>query len=331
MRRFVVATCMLLLLTLSGSLTLGAPGTTVLSLAASDAATSPTGDAAAKFAELLKAKTDGRLSIKFYPASQLGNEVSMIEGARMGSIDMIVLANMWLTQMEPDYSIMSLAFVFEDEAHLRRFIDSPINHALVDRVIKTNGVHIVAQNWFRTPHQIFTKRPIRTIEDLKNFKMRVPSVQIMEDYWRALGASPTRVDWGEVYFALRQGIVDGVEAPVDHAFSMKFHDVVKYCTELSTLRSYAFVGINERKFRSLSPDLQKALVEAAVEAGEYHAQSVNEKAIAVEDEMKAAGVTFLKVEVSPFAAKMDPLAYRQEAANAWSKGLYDAIQAMKRK
>lgn len=282
-----------------------------------------------RMAEQVEKESDGRLKIEVYPASQLGDAVSQIEGVMMGSLDMFCDAGEWCSQFVKDWNVMALTFVFDDEAHLRNFLGGPVNGAIEEQLRAERGVRVVANNWIRAPRVITSRKPILKLEDLQGLKMRVPEIKMYLESWQALGTKPTMVAWSEVYLALRQGIVEAAEGPLDTMYTMKFYEVGPHITLTYHLMSNMNVLINDRKFKSLPADLQEILIKAANDAGDWFSATVREMSVEYVEKMKEGGAQFYEVDIAPFKAKMPALAAKMEEEGIWSKGLYEQVQALR--
>lgn len=281
-----------------------------------------------KMAELAKEKSGGTLEIEVFPASQLGDAISQMEAVFMGSQDMFVDAQSWISQFVPDKQVESLFFAFNSEEHFRAYLNSDINKELEQKLVDEHGARVIANNWLRAPRVMLSKKPIKSLEDMQGLKMRVPEIQTYLESVQALGAKPTQIPWGEVYLALTQGLVEACEGPLDAVYSMKFYEGAPHITMTNHIRDGLAVIINEKKFQSLSEKQQKALVEAAQEAGDWYTQQVKAKLDTVVEKMKAEGTKFYEIDTAPFVEIMMKTAEKLENQGMWRKGLFAEIQEL---
>src|SRR5690606_19759122 len=133
--------------------------------------------------------------------------------------------------------------------------------------------------------------PIEKPSDLTGVKLRLPKNQVMLDTYTALGATPTAIDWGELYGALQQGVADGLEGPPAGMIDMKFTDFLKYYSYVPVFHGLAVILVNDRWFNKLTPEQQKAVLQAGKEAGEYQRQLSAENHKTALDRMRQLGVT----------------------------------------
>ncbi len=300
-----------------------------LKLAGPTAIGTPTTKAGEKFVELVEAKSAGQLKVKYYPANQLGGTVAQIEAMQSGNIEMAQDALEWLGRYVKDFNIFGFSFVFRDGNHLETFISGPESEHMRKRMIDEWGIRILAANQVKAPRVLLSKRPVRSLDDVRGLKIRVPDIESYVECWRALGASPTKVAWGETYLALRQGVVDACEAPLDSVYGMKFYEPARYITLTNHLYTSLGIFINEKHYKKLPPEFQRILVEAAYEAGKFCKQIISEELDGHKAKMMKEGVTFIEVDRTPFRNRIITLASEMEKKGFWSPGLFGRIQGMK--
>jgi tripartite ATP-independent transporter DctP family solute receptor len=222
-----------------------------------------------KFAELVKAKTNGQLEIAVYPAGQLGNDSQILQGARMGSIDIAMTGNPFHTTFEPSLNVIDLPFLFKDFAHAYRVLDGPIGKELLSRLEKHNlkGLGFMEIGFRNLTN---SKRPVKEASDMNGLKIRVTPNPAHVAAFKLLGAIPTPMPFTEVYMALKTGAVDGQENPTTLIHGQKFYEVQKYMSITMHAYTVSEVSMNLKKFQSLSPTHQKVLLDALLEAAIYH-------------------------------------------------------------
>jgi tripartite ATP-independent transporter DctP family solute receptor len=286
-------------------------------------------EAMKKMSEIVKEKTGGTIEIQVFPAGQLGNATSQVEAVGIGSQDMFVDAGSFVATFVPDKIAETMFFVFENEEHYKKYLASDLNKGMEDEFRKKQGIKIIANNWLRVPRSVSSKKKINSIDDMEGLKMRVPDIKSYLESVMALGAKPTQIAWGETYLALKQGVVDACESPMDSMYTMKFYEPTKYIVVTEHLRDNIVVMINDKKLSSLSDKQQQALVEAANEAGDWYSSKVKEKVSEYVELMKAEGTEFVDIDTTPMQQKVAEAAKKLEESGLWSKGLYDKIQDLK--
>lgn len=242
-----------------------AHGTITIKLAHASPATNDRLEASLQeFAKAVKEKTNGKIIVQTYPASQLGGEREELEGVQMGTIEMAALSTGPFPGIFPDIMVLDMPYLFFTREAAFKVLDGPVGQEILDRLLQNTGVRALAwgENGFR--HFTNNIRPILKPEDLKGLKIRTMENPAHMAIVRTLGGDPTPMAFGEVYTALAQKTVDGQENPISLIVSMRFHEVQKYCTLDGHVYNPYLLIINEKFFQSLDADSQKALKDAAL-------------------------------------------------------------------
>ncbi|MGI6433455.1 MAG: TRAP transporter substrate-binding protein [Sphaerochaetaceae bacterium] len=288
----------------------------------------PSTKALYKMAEIAKERSNGTLILQIFPASQLGNATNQIEAVTMGSQEMFVDAG-WMGTFLQDKTIDAMWFIFEDANHYKNYINSELNKQFEEEFRKLKNIRIIASNWYRAPRSFSTKKPIKSTEDFKDLIIRIPDLTGYVESVSAIGAKSTQVAWGETYLALKQGVVDAAEGPIDNLYSMNFYEAGKFITVTNHLRDSMQVMINDKKFDSLSAEHQKILVDASLEAGDWYSAQINEVIEQSIQNMKQNGATVTPMDPDVLSDVRDMLIRRIESLDAsgkwWKSGLYAQI------
>jgi tripartite ATP-independent transporter DctP family solute receptor len=176
----------------------------------------------AKFAELVDQKTKGAVNVQVFPSSQLGNDRDMTEGMRLGSVDFALIAGV-LSNFEPRLGLLEIPYIFRDAEHMRKVLNGPIGDELASAVQKS-GIRVLGW-WERGPRELTSNKQVKSVADVKGMKIRVPEIPVSVDAWRAFGANPTPMAFGEVYTGLQQKVIDGQENPLAIISSAKLYEV----------------------------------------------------------------------------------------------------------
>lgn len=231
----------------------------------------PWGQAAEKWAELVKERSDGRITLKVYPNAQLvsGDQTREFSAMRSGLIDMAVGSTInWSTQV-PEVNLFSLPFLMPDNAAVDAITQGEAGKMVFDAIEK-RGVMPLAwgENGFREISN--SKEVINAPEDLKGLKIRVVGSPLFLDTFNALGANPTQMSWTDALPALTTGAVDGQENPLavyDVARADRANQ--KYLTLWHYMNDPLIFGVSQRVWSTLSPEDQALLKEAAIDAGQW--------------------------------------------------------------
>ena len=260
--------------------------------------------------KILPEKTKGRIKLEVYTSNQLAKgEGAHLEAAQLGSIDIVGIGSAPIGGMfEPAYQALDLPFLWASREQVWKVMDGPIGQELLKKM-EAKGVRAFcfAGGWgFR--NMMSNKRPIFTPDDMKGQTIRVQESPTYIALMKALGANPVPMPYVEVYLAMKQGTVDGMELPSFTVTTDKFHEVTKYYS--LTRHSYPPIAyfMNLKKYQALPADLRQAVDESMKMTCENHRRHEVEKEKTDFDIMKKAGVQINEVkDIKAFQALMKPV------------------------
>lgn len=220
-----------------------------------------------KFAELVSEASDGNVTISVFPNDQLasGNATKGIEMIAGGGVDLAAYATCVLAVVDKQLSVATIPWIFDNYQEARTIIDETGSKYYEERLAQKGMTYLGSfHNGFR---QITNSRhEVRTPEDVKGLKIRVPGGQVYMDFFRTLGADPVAMSWSEVFTAIQQGTIDGQENGVSITDSAKMDEIQDYMTLWNyTYENDLFIA-NTRVWESLEPKTQDLLLEKAQEA-----------------------------------------------------------------
>jgi len=248
-----------------------------------------------EFSKKVAARTNNAVQIDIFPSGQLGNDVKVLEGVRLGTIDMVLGGNPFFSSFAPEVNVLDLPYLFRDYEHVYKVVDGPVGTDLL-RAVEKNGMKLIGVVEIGFRNITNNKRPVKTPDDVKGLKVRTTPNPAHLAAWRMLGANPVPMPFTEVYLALKTGAVDGQENPVMLMHAMKFHEVQKYLSMTRHAYTAAHVVINLGKYQALTPDQQKAMHESVREAATWQRKFNRDREGQALAAMKAAGVV---VEENP--------------------------------
>ncbi|SHG08882.1 TRAP transporter substrate-binding protein [Vibrio gazogenes] len=252
------------------------------------------------FADMVDQKSNGRLNIDIYPNSQLGSERDVISGIQLGIVDM-TMSGETLQNWAPEAALLAVPYAIRDSEHMAKVANGKIGKEIEKQITERTGLVPIA--WFeRGARNLTSNKPVKEPADLKGLTIRVPNVPIFVSTWSALGAKPTPMAFSEVFTALQQGTVDGQENPLSLIKSASFFEVQKYVNKTEHVRSWIYVLIGKRQLEKLPADLQKILLDSAVEMQAYEHKLATEAETKLVDELKAKGMKFIDVDQDKFRA-----------------------------
>ncbi|AOY76090.1 TRAP transporter substrate-binding protein [Clostridium formicaceticum] len=233
--------------------------------------TSPVGQGLVKFKELVEEKTDGRYQIQIFHNGQLGAERDLVEGAQLGSIDMAIANQGPMTNFAPSLAAVDLPYLIRSYEHADNIFLGEIGKAFMEEIdaagLKTLGFW---ESGFRNLTN--SKQPVNSVADVKGLKIRTMENQAHQGLWRALGADPVPMSWGEAYTGMQQGALDGQENPLSVILQMNVAEVNKHLAMTEHVYASVVFIMSPNAWNSLSAEDQAIFGEAAYEAGLYQRQ-----------------------------------------------------------
>ena len=280
--------------------------------------TSTWGQAAKKFADEVKEKTNGRIEIQVVANEQLsgGNQAKGVEQLSTGATDISIHSNIIYSVLDPRFSVPSLPFLITSGEQADEKLAGEAGAAINDILLEKNIIGLgFGESGFREITN--NKQPITKLDDLKGMKIRVPGMKMYVDLFKSLGADPISMNFAEVFTSLQQGAIDGQENPLDVIDSNQIYTVQKYMSMWDYSYDMLILGFNKTKFESLSPEDQEIIRSAAKDAMAYQRELVRELAKEQLEKFKQSGVeiTELKdIDLDSFKTAVEPLyqGYEQE-------------------
>src|SRR6266481_4921032 len=228
----------------------------------------PTVAAVESMGKKLAEATQGRLSIQTYPSAQLGAEKETIEQTQIGAIQLLRVSAGTLGPIVDDINVVNMPFLFKNVAQAEKMMDGPVGQELLDKITANANAGLVALCWMNTgARSIYnSKKPIKSIDDVKGLKIRVIGNPIFIDMMNALGGNGVAMGYDQVFSALQTGVVDGAENnPPSYVFS-NHYTAAKYYTLTEHLIIPEVLVFSKRAWASLSGDDQNLIKKFAREA-----------------------------------------------------------------
>ncbi len=283
---------------------------TVLKFGSAAAPGNPMNDGALEFAKVAAAASKGQLKVEVFMNNQLARgEAAHLEGLQLGTIDVATSGSAPIGGIfEPSYQALDLPFFWASRDQVWKVMDGPIGQELL-RKMEAKGLKgfCFGGGWgFR--NMMSNKRPIHTADDIKGQTIRVQESPTYIGMMKALGANPVPMPFGELYLAMKQGTIDGMELPAFTVVSDKFNEVTKYYS--LTQHSYSpiayFMGM--RRYQALSAEQRQAVDEAARAACAAHRRRELEKDRIDLEALKNSGVQVNEVkDLKAFQDRMGPV------------------------
>jgi tripartite ATP-independent transporter DctP family solute receptor len=245
-----------------------------LTLAHNLTPTSPKGVGAGTFAELVSAKSSGRITVNVAHSEQLGSENTNMSALLTGTLDFGALGQGAMLSVAPEVAALGLPFLFSSLPQAWAVLDGPVGQDLAKRLESKNLVFL---GWWCNGIRQTTnsKRAIIKPEDFKGLRIRTPLDPATVDMFSAMGAAPQQINWGEVYLALQSGVVDGQENPLANIYAAKLYEVQKFLSFTNHKYEATALLMSNAAWGRLSEADRKIVRAAAAEA-----QPIQRKAMA---------------------------------------------------
>ena len=291
------------------------------------ATTHPLNLRAATATAKIKEATSGRVEINIFPNSQLGSDTDTLSQLRSGGVEFFTLSGLILSTLVPVAAINGIGFAFKDYDTVWKTMDGALG-SLVRGEIAKRGLYAFERQWDNGYRQITSStKPIKTPDDLHGFKIRVPPSPLWTGMFTSFGASPTSINFNEVYSALQTHIVDGQENPLATIDAGKLYEVQKYLAVTNHMWDGFWFLANKRAIEALQPG-DRAVVER-----EMNAAAVLERAdvATLNDTLKgkltAGGLTFVDTDPQAFRAALKKAGFYTEWKQKFGAAPWSALEA----
>ena len=255
---------------------------------------------AIKIKELIEADDELGMQCKLYPNAILGKDRELMELLQLDGVDMVIGGPSVIGMYNPAYQILEAPFLFRDYDHLHSILDGPIGMEMRDEMRTQFGFEYLGF-FLRGPRYLTTSSKIITQPtDLAGLKLRVPELNIYIQSWNTFGANPTPIPFSDMFMALRQGVVEGQENPLEVIYTNNLQEVQKYVMETKHLLSFYAVVVG-RSFQEKFNAMQKEKIAGYVDqAATYHDALMDEFEAEYKEKLRAAGMEFVPVDRSGF-------------------------------
>jgi TRAP-type transport system periplasmic protein len=267
---------------------------------------------AAEAAARVAKESDGRVEISIFPNNQLGGDTDMLAQVRSGGVDMFTPGTLVIAPMAPISGITAVGFAFSEYDQVWKAVDGKLGDQIRAAFAKT-GLHTFKNMWDNGFRQTTTSnKPINSAEDLFGLKIRVPVSPMGISMFKSLGASPTSLQFSEVYPALQTKIVDAQENPLAIVQTAKLYEVQKYCSKTNhSWDGYHFV-FNGRSWDALPDDLKVIIERAFNEAGMLQREDVAKLNGTLEADLAAKGMVLNKTAPDGFREQLQKSGFYKE-------------------
>ncbi|PRY19341.1 tripartite ATP-independent transporter DctP family solute receptor [Aliiruegeria haliotis] len=268
----------------------------------------PLGQAAEKFAEAVKEKSNGEIEVALFPGGQLGGPKDLLQNLQMGVLDMTMAKPGVLGDMgAPKLNILSMPYIFTDSEHQGKVLFGPIGEELLGELDQINlaGVGFFVDS---PRHFFFRDKPVEEVPDMAGLKMRSMTGKIFVDMMKSFDTSPTPMPFGELYLALQSGVVDGADQPLTGYYANKFHEVSKHVILDGHDASPTMILMSKMSWDKLTDSQKQAVREAHKIAADFFLENETKMNAEIIDTLTEKGITVVPVEdKTPWIAAVQPM------------------------
>lgn len=313
-------------LPLAFSLAASVHAATTLKVAEIHPAGYPTVVAMENMAKKLQEATNGEITYRMFAGGVLGSEKEVVEQTQIGAVQLTRVSLGSVGPVVPDTNVFNMPFVFRDVEHMRKVIDGEIGQEILDKITNSQ-FNMVGLAWMEAgSRSIYTKKPVRKIEDLKGMKIRVIGNPLFIDTLNAMGANGIAMSTGEIFSALQTGVIDGAENNSPTLLEHNHYQVAKYYTQTHHLILPEPLMMSKTTWEKLTPEQQQLVKKFAREAQMEERKLWAEKEKASDEKLKAAGVEYIEIDTKPFYDATAPVREKYGAPYA---DLIKRIEAVK--
>jgi len=287
--------------------------------------THPMNVRANEMAAKILTETKGRVEIKVFPSSQLGNDTDTLSQIRSGAVDFFTLSPLILGNLIPSAQISGVGFAFKDYNQVWAAMDGDLGAHVRKEISAKSPLFAFEKIWDNGYRQMTSSsHAITKPEDLKGMKMRVPPSPFWVSMFKAFEASPATINFAEVYTALQTKVVDGQENPLAIIATAKLNEVQKFCSVTNHMwDGFWFLG-NKKSFERLPADLQEIVARNVNAAGLNERDDVRKLNEGLMADLKGKGMQFNTTDAELFRAKLRAAGFYAE----WHKKFGDEAWAL---
>ena len=277
-----------------------------------------------KLADELNKRSEGRLDVKVFPSSQLGNDEDVIEQAIQGAGVAVNTDPARMGTYVKDMGILMMGYFADNYDECYKITQTETFKKWEEELASKHGIRVLSFNFYDGPRHFMTNNEVKKPADLENQRIRTIGSEVCIETLNALGATPGAMSWGEVYNGIQSKALDGCEAQNTSTYPSKIYEVAKYQSKTGHFQLMQAIVCGEVWFKKLPEDLQKLLLDTAREVGVESAKLVMAEADKDEQEMIKAGLTVVQPDIAAFKEAVKP-AYEKLGFTQLREQLYKEI------
>ena len=291
----------------------------------------PIDDAAQEWQRLVEEKSNGSIEVQLFPSSQLGSKTDLMDQMLIGEPIIHITDGSFLADYgAPEMAIISAPYVFDDWEQCWKLLETDWWEEQT-QLLSDNGLHVVTANWMFGERNIMTVKPVRTLEDMSGLIMRTPATLSYMKAFELMGAAPTAMAAGDVYTALQQGSIDGLENVFSFLYGQSYYEVASYITLTKHVKMPSQWVCSQIWWDSLTDEQQTIIAESGDEAGLMNNEIQTSSLESYMTMMEEKGVEIIDLsdaERARFAEAASGLYEDPTITEGWREGLLEYIQEL---
>ncbi|MBU5668642.1 TRAP transporter substrate-binding protein [Peptoniphilus sp. MSJ-1] len=245
------------------------------------------------FSDIVKEKTNGEIIIDVKGSGQLGQEGEMFTGMQIGTTDMAIMTNAYISGYIPQAGLFDLPFIFKNGEEAARVLDGKVGKEIL-KGYEDYGIEGLAYGEGGFRHLVTVKNEVKKPEDFHGLKIRCMETDTYIATYQELGTNAVPMAWSETITGLQQGTIDGLDIPVSVIYTNGFADIAKYVNMTGHFYSPLILCVSKTIYEELDSNEQEILREAAIEAGKTTRISNAKSEPVMLEEMEAQGMNIVQ-------------------------------------
>ena len=267
--------------------------------------------------------SNGDIAVTIFPSAQMGNEVESGKNVQLGTLEMTVISASNISPFYDKLQVLSVPYLFKSLQCAYQVVDGPVGDDLGNTLLERSGIRVLSWYTFGMRQLFNTKRDVKTVEDLKGLKIRVPPSKMLELTWRTLGAIPTPLPFPEVFNGLQQGVIDGDANPLASVYQFKFYEPAKHVSLANVAVGMSPMLISEKFLKSLPENYQQLILEAGRNSAKVNREAEASTTIEAVEALKSHDVNIVEVDLEGFRNALGPV--MEEAKKDFGADLVEKI------
>ena len=284
-----------------------------------------------KFKEAIEKSSNGRIKVELFHSSSLYRQDTEAEALMRGTLEMNYTSANWLADKVPEAEMFASGYLYKDYDHMTRTLNGEVGQALFEKVVKAIGIRPLGALYLGSRQLNYRDigRPIRTPQDMKGVKLRMPNSPSWLFLGKALGGNPTALNFGEIYLGLSTGTIDAQDNALIAIKNSKFYEVTKYVTLTQHVIDSVWPTINEKVWQEMGPDLQKKMLEAIATARQFNDTGNLEAERTLIEFCKQQGMIVVEPDKAAFMkAVQSAYLENKDISGKWDMALFRRVQAI---